>query len=300
MPVIATPKYPWDRLVDFLEHTKRKLRKFESSISTPSATGEPPSSESIRKVILECFDSIRHCRDQLDPLKHQKEFTDSHFDNLYAETFHLLDYLQDSLQKVDNGLRDDLSAFLDSDGFYTYFPTPKGIRESLSKLENLPKSGSLRFRRVENGTILHIATGPAAQDDELQEFLQTRTLRGYCQKINDLKRKVKTAKQCVLEKKPISAELEEKLTALQKPEDKIAARYKKLALALQLVGDHPDWSDAKIARHVVVDRATLGRWPAYQTGAAIAREKKQMRKGFKNHSTGEFDAVGDGAEKDNF
>jgi hypothetical protein len=47
-----------------------------------------------------------------------------------------------------------------------------------------------------------------------------------------------------------------------------------LGMALLLVKDHPDWSDAEIARRVGVHPSTLSRCPVYQVAAALARGSK--------------------------
>ncbi|MCK4342441.1 MAG: hypothetical protein KAY37_12040 [Phycisphaerae bacterium] len=51
-------------------------------------------------------------------------------------------------------------------------------------------------------------------------------------------------------------------------------RIQWLAEAMLLVQDHPDWSDAEIARHVGKDRSTLSRSKEYRASAAMARGKK--------------------------
>ncbi len=48
-----------------------------------------------------------------------------------------------------------------------------------------------------------------------------------------------------------------------------------LADAMLLVRDHPEWSDAKIAREVKIDPAQLSRSTEFQQAAKIAREPKK-------------------------
>src|SRR5262249_6237845 len=50
-----------------------------------------------------------------------------------------------------------------------------------------------------------------------------------------------------------------------------------LAQAMFLVRDHPEWSDARIANQVGVNRSQLNRdrCPEYQAAAAMARGKKK-------------------------
>lgn len=50
-----------------------------------------------------------------------------------------------------------------------------------------------------------------------------------------------------------------------------------LAQAMLLVRDHPDWSDAEIARRVGKDKSTLSRSKEYQAAAAMARGVKDAR-----------------------
>ena len=54
-------------------------------------------------------------------------------------------------------------------------------------------------------------------------------------------------------------------------------RVKWLATAMLLVHDHPDWSDAEIARRVGKDKSTLSRSKEYQAAAAMARGVKDDR-----------------------
>lgn len=64
-------------------------------------------------------------------------------------------------------------------------------------------------------------------------------------------------------------------------EQKKLKRREWLAQAMLTVRDHPDWSDAKIARHVGRHKTTLMRSSEYQRAAAIARgDKNQLRQGF--------------------
>lgn len=50
-----------------------------------------------------------------------------------------------------------------------------------------------------------------------------------------------------------------------------------LARAMLLVRDHPDWSDAEIARRVGKDKSTLSRSKEYQAAAAMARGARDDR-----------------------
>ena len=68
-------------------------------------------------------------------------------------------------------------------------------------------------------------------------------------------------------------------------------RYKWLAEAMLLVKDHPEWSDAEIARRVGKDKSQLSRSREYQAAAALARQpKKTPPTGYKNSASGDFDA----------
>jgi len=61
-----------------------------------------------------------------------------------------------------------------------------------------------------------------------------------------------------------------------------------LAHAMLLVRDHPEWSDAKIAREVRKDKSILSRSPEYQAAAAMARGTKADRP--KGHVTLDADS----------
>ena len=61
------------------------------------------------------------------------------------------------------------------------------------------------------------------------------------------------------------------------PTSKSEQRGKWLAEAMLLVRDHPDWSDAEIARRVGKDKSTLSRSREYQTAATMARGAKDDR-----------------------
>ncbi len=49
------------------------------------------------------------------------------------------------------------------------------------------------------------------------------------------------------------------------------SRFKWLASAMLIVRDHPEWSDAEIARHVGIDKSRLSRSPEYRMAATMAR-----------------------------
>lgn len=54
-------------------------------------------------------------------------------------------------------------------------------------------------------------------------------------------------------------------------------RMEWLAMAMLMVRDHPDWSDAEIARRVEKNAGTLSRSKEYQTAASLARGSKTDR-----------------------
>ena len=65
------------------------------------------------------------------------------------------------------------------------------------------------------------------------------------------------------------------------PKNKNVERAKWLGQALLHVRDHPDWSDAKIAREVGKHPSTLSRDKTYQAAAAMARgDKSDWQRGF--------------------
>jgi hypothetical protein len=68
-------------------------------------------------------------------------------------------------------------------------------------------------------------------------------------------------------------------TAEEQPEPKNQSveQAKWLATAMLLVQEHPDWSDAKIAREVGKHPSTLSRHKIYQAAAAMARGDKSDR-----------------------
>jgi hypothetical protein len=57
-----------------------------------------------------------------------------------------------------------------------------------------------------------------------------------------------------------------------------------LALAMLAVQRHPGWSDSKIAEKAGVHRSTVSRSRTYVTAAAIAREPKVSRSGYRDDS----------------
>ena len=68
-------------------------------------------------------------------------------------------------------------------------------------------------------------------------------------------------------------------------------QYKWLAEAMLLVNEHPEWSDAEIARKVGKDKSRLSRSKPYQMAADLARQpKKDMPTGYKDPATGDFEA----------
>jgi hypothetical protein len=69
-----------------------------------------------------------------------------------------------------------------------------------------------------------------------------------------------------------------KLTEPDAPKNKTVERAKWLATAMLLVQEHPDWSDAKIAREVGKHPSTLSRHKIYQVAAAMARGDKSDRR----------------------
>lgn len=95
--------------------------------------------------------------------------------------------------------------------------------------------------------------------------------------------------------------LAENATAQQLPDSstapvKIDSR-KKAFLACQVVHDHPDWSDAKIAEAVDVHRSTLSRNTVYQQAAKLARQKPPPPKGDKDKE-GNVEASSEGDDAD--
>jgi hypothetical protein len=57
----------------------------------------------------------------------------------------------------------------------------------------------------------------------------------------------------------------------------------KETLALAALANHPEWTDAKIARAVGCNRASLYRWTKYQQARAILKEdKKRLPRGSKD------------------
>lgn len=61
------------------------------------------------------------------------------------------------------------------------------------------------------------------------------------------------------------------------PKNKSVERAKWLAMAMLLVRDHPDWSNAKIAEHVDKNRSTLSRSREFRIAATMARGDKSDR-----------------------
>ena len=75
----------------------------------------------------------------------------------------------------------------------------------------------------------------------------------------------------------IARDDEAEATMLTRPASKSTQRAVWLAMAMLLVHDHPDWSDAKIAKEVGKDKSTLSRSREYQAAAAMARGAKGER-----------------------
>jgi hypothetical protein len=65
-----------------------------------------------------------------------------------------------------------------------------------------------------------------------------------------------------------------------------ARKQLNIARALQLVSEHPVWSNAKIARTIGVHPSTLSRSNTYKMGAAMARDPKVMPSGGFDRRTG--------------
>ena len=80
-----------------------------------------------------------------------------------------------------------------------------------------------------------------------------------------------------------------KLKPVQSRPDKLTW----LAKAMLTVRDNPDWSDAKIAKVVGKNRATLSRCSEYQTAATLARSGRELTKGYRTdgESGGRLEAV---------
>ncbi|MCH2119213.1 MAG: hypothetical protein MK161_16100 [Pirellulales bacterium] len=70
---------------------------------------------------------------------------------------------------------------------------------------------------------------------------------------------------------------ETKATRPAGPTSRSEERAEWLAKAMLLVRDHPDWSDAEIARRVGKDKSTLSRSKEYRAAAAMARGVKDDR-----------------------
>jgi hypothetical protein len=96
----------------------------------------------------------------------------------------------------------------------------------------------------------------------------------------------------------------EKSNSSRKPEGREVKRARWLGLASILVKDHPDWSDAAVAREADVAPSTLSRDPVYQAVAVMARcPRTPPRRGYvtTDSDTGHLDveAVDDASDPAN-